>query len=167
MRQATETVDNHFPDPRNMNDTSMTRLNQEQAAARAESRPLFLRCTIYALLLAGTVVLLASGRVAAAQSVELDATIQHLIEFVRTSDVRFERNFSSHDSLEAALHIEKKYQYFKDEIDSPEKFIELCATRSLVTGKRYQVVVSDGDTLPAGEWLNSELARYRSASGQQ
>jgi hypothetical protein len=145
----------------------MIKIRQNRALARAISRPLCVRDTLAGLLLVGVVLLLASARVVAAQNDGLDATIQHLIEYVRQSDVQFERNFSSHDSQEAAEHIENKYQHFRDEIDTPEKFIELCATRSLVTGKRYRVVGSDGKAQPAGEWLNLELARYRGGSEQQ
>ena len=144
----------------------MIMINQEKPVARAVSRPSYARGTLFGLLLVTVVLLLASARAAAAQNAELDTTIQHLIEFVKQSDVQFERNFSSHDSLEAAQHIEKKYEHFKDEIDTPEKFIELCATRSLVTGKQYQVILVDGEALPAGEWLNLELARYRGGDGQ-
>jgi hypothetical protein len=106
-------------------------------------------------------LLMASNSAAAQQSEDLDGTIQHLIIYVRDSGVTFERNFGSHDSVEAASHIEKKYQHFKDEIDTPEKFIELSATASLVTGKKYRVITEQGETIPAGEWLNAELDRYR------
>lgn len=141
-------------------------MKQKNAVCGCASRQLHTRSMLFGLLLVAAVLLLASARATAAQNNELGATIQHLIEFVKQSDVRFERNFSSHDSLEAARHIENKYQHFKEDIDTPEKFIELCATRSLVTGKAYQVIIADGKSLPAGEWLNLELARYRAGNGQ-
>jgi hypothetical protein len=120
------------------------------------------------LLTLPVVLLLVSINCAAArQGEDLDTTIQYLINYVRESNVTFERNFGSHDAAEAAAHIEKKYQYFKDEIDTPEKFIELCATASLVTGKNYMVITSQGEQLPAGEWLNAELDRYRLQDGRQ
>ena len=79
----------------------------------------------------------------------------------------FERNFFHHDPVDAARHIERKYQHFKDRIDSPEEFIELCATASLVTGKQYLIVDGQGNEMPAGEWLNTELARYRLQNAEQ
>ena len=112
-------------------------------------------------------LLMTSSTAAAQQAEDLDGTIQHLINYVRESNVQFERNFSSHDSTNAAGHIEKKYQYFKDEIDTPEQFIELSATASLVTGKKYLVITEQGEEIPAGEWLNAELARYRLQSQKQ
>ena len=112
-------------------------------------------------------MLTASNSVAAQQAEDLDGTIQYLIAYVRESGVMFERNFGSHDSVEAASHIEKKYQHFKGEIDTPEKFIELSATASLVTGKKYRVITEQGEEIPAGEWLNAELDRYRRQQAQQ
>ena len=111
--------------------------------------------TLMGLLL--TVPVSATGQ----QAEDLDTTIQHLIDYVRESDVTFERNIFRHDSVQAAAHIERKYQYFRNEIDTPEQFIELCATASLVTGKQYLIVDGQGDEIPAGEWLNTELVRYR------
>lgn len=113
------------------------------------------------LILPAVLLLLASSNTAAQHAEDLDGTIQYLITYVRDSDVQFERNFSGHDSVEAARHIEKKYQHFKDKIETPEQFIELCATASLVTGKQYQVITKQGDEIPAGQWLNAELDHYR------
>jgi hypothetical protein len=119
------------------------------------------------LTLPFVLLLMASSGAAAQRAEDLDTTIQHLITYVKESGVTFERNFSSHDSVEAAEHIEKKYQHFKDEIDTSEKFIELSATASLVTGKKYRVITKQGEELPAGVWLNAELERYRLQQGQQ
>ena len=124
-------------------------------------------CWRLLLTLPLVMLLLVSSNAAAQQSEDLDGTIQYLITYVRDSGVKFERNFGSHDSVEAASHIEKKYQHFKDEIDTPEKFIELSATASLVTGKKYRVITEQGEVIPAGEWLNTELDRYRRQQGQQ
>ena len=98
---------------------------------------------------------------AASRIQEPEVTIQFLLDYIKDSDVVFERNFKSYTAIEAAEHIENKYRHFKDEIDTLEKFIELCATRSLMTGKLYLVVTEQGGQIPAGEWLNSVLAVYR------
>jgi len=116
---------------------------------------------LFLLTLPAVLLLFGSSSTAAQHAEDLDGTIQHLIAYVRVSDVQFERNFISHDSVEAASHIEKKYQHFKDKIETPEQFIELCATASLVTGKQYQVITKQGDEVPAGQWLNAELDHYR------
>ncbi|MEN8204483.1 MAG: DUF5329 family protein [Pseudomonadota bacterium] len=119
------------------------------------------------LTLPFVLLLTASNSATAQQAEDLDGTIQYLITYVRESGVKFERNFGSHDSVEAAEHIENKYRHFKDEIDTPEKFIELSATASLVTGKKYMVITEQGEEIPAGEWLNAELKRYRLQNGEQ
>ena len=143
-----------------------TRWNPDVRVASRQTVPQHL--TGWLLLLTLMVLLLTAPVSAAAQqSEDLDDTIQHLITYVRESDVTFERNISRHDSVEAAAHIEKKYQHFRDDIDTPEQFIERCATASLVTGKQYLIIDSQGDEIPAGEWLNTELARYRLQNAQQ
>jgi hypothetical protein len=114
------------------------------------------------LLLATMVlVVMSPWSMAARHTVDLDATVQYLIAYVKESDVIFERNSSRYNGSEAAQHINKKYQHYKDDIDTPEKFIELCATGSLVTGKPYLIITPQGEQLPSSEWLNTELAVYR------
>lgn len=102
---------------------------------------------------------------AARQADDLDAAVQYLIAYVKESDVTFERNSSRYSGAEAAAHINKKYRHFKDDIDTPEKFIELCATGSLMTGKPYFIITGQGEQLPSGEWLNAELSVYRLRNG--
>ena len=145
---------------------SGTGRNPDVGVASRQSVPLH---PIGWLLLLTVVFLLLTAPVSAAaqQAEDLDTTIQHLITYVRESDVTFERNISRHDSVEAAAHIEKKYKYFRNEIDTPEQFIERCASASLVTGKQYLIIDSQGHEIPARDWLNTELARYRLQNAQQ
>ena len=119
------------------------------------------------LVLLGLLLASTNSAAAARQAGDLDATIQHLITYVRKSDVTFQRNLSRHDAIEAAGHIEKKYEHFRDKIETPEEFIELCATASLVTGKPYLIIDRQGNAMPAGEWLNAELVRYRIQNSPQ
>jgi hypothetical protein len=99
------------------------------------------------------------------QPEDLDTTVQYLITYVKDSDVTFERNSGRYTAREAAEHINNKYRHFKDDIDTPEKFIELCATGSLVTGRPYFIITRQGEQLPSGEWLNAELSVYRLRNG--
>jgi len=118
---------------------------------------------IWPLLLLLTILLavVSPWSMAARQAEDLDATVQYLITYVQESDVTFERNSSRYTGSEAAQHINKKYRHFRDDIDTPEKFIELCATGSLMTGKAYFIITGQGEQLPSGEWLNKELSVYR------
>ncbi len=88
-------------------------------------------------------------------------TILHLIDYVRNSDVTFVRNFSKHTSVEAASHIMDKYRHFRDEIETPEEFIDLCATESLMTGRDYRIIDDQGRKFRTHDWLMDELGNYR------
>jgi len=115
------------------------------------------------LFLLATLLLsmLVSTALAGQQTEDLDATVNYLISYVREADVTFERNTTRYSGAEAAQHIESKYRHFKDDIDTPEKFIELCATGSLMTGKPYFIITAQGGQLPSSDWLHTVLAHYR------
>jgi len=63
--------------------------------------------------------------------------------------------------VEAAAHMQRKYEHFKDEIKTPEDFIRLTATKSLMTGKLYYVRLKDGEKLTSEAWLLQALEAYR------
>ncbi len=97
----------------------------------------------------------------ARQTEPVDETIQYLLEYVARSDLTFLRNSGQYTAQEASEHMQKKYEHFRDEIKSPERFIELCATRSILSGKPYLVINKQGETTKTSEWLNAELKEYR------
>lgn len=114
-------------------------------------------------------MLLTAAADAARQSIPLQHTIDHLLDYVSESGLTFMRNGKSYTAPEAAGHMRKKYEHFHDDIGSAEDFIRLCATRSLVTGKPYTLVGKDGRELATGDWLSRELLEYRrqsAAAGQ-
>ena len=115
------------------------------------------------LLLLATILLIgvAPRAMAGQQTENIEATVQYLISYVKEADVIFQRNSTRYTGNEAAEHINRKYQHFKDDIDTPEKFIELCASGSMMTGRPYLIITKQGEQLPASEWLNTELAIYR------
>lgn len=92
---------------------------------------------------------------------DLGSTIQYLLDYVKDSDVVFIRNNQEHTSHEAAAHMQRKYTHFKDKIRTPEDFIRLTGTKSLITGKHYQIRTKDGVTMPAQRWLEGILEEYR------
>ena len=97
---------------------------------------------------------------------DLGATITHLLEYIRTSDVVFIRNGKEHSAEDAAGHIGKKYNHYKKKIWTPEDFIEKSATRSMMSGKPYQVRLKDGTVMAASDWLLAELERYRNPAAE-
>ena len=101
------------------------------------------------------------------ETVLVDKTIQHLIAYVAHSDLTFVRNARQYTGKEASEHIQKKCAHFRDEIKMPEDFIELCASRSLVSGKPYLVINQKGETIGTKEWLTAELALYKKTIGDE
>ena len=91
----------------------------------------------------------------------LSETIQYLLAFVKNSGVLFFRNDKAHTAGEAAVHMQRKYAHFKNEIKTPEDFIRLTATKSLMTGKLYYVILKDGEKITSEAWLLQALDAYR------
>ena len=96
----------------------------------------------------------------AAQS-ESAAAIEYLLDSVAASDLQFMRNGKAHTGAEAAEHMHRKYKHFDDRIQSADDFIDLAATKSMLSGKKYTVRTADGEMATA-DWLRAVLADYRS-----
>jgi hypothetical protein len=108
------------------------------------------------------VVLLLGGLAWPALGAEsLEQTISYLIDQVAKSNVTFIRNGTEHTPAEAAAHIKAKYDHFKSQIKTPEDFIRLSASKSLLTGKPYLVRTRDGKELHLDEWLAEALKAHR------
>ena len=92
------------------------------------------------------------------------ATIAHLKQYVKDSKCVFIRNGDEHTSVEAVEHMDRKYDHYRKKVKTPEDFVRLCATKSLVSGDIYKVRLTDGTERKAGEWLSEELIAYRKRS---
>jgi len=90
-----------------------------------------------------------------------EQAIQHLLSRIAGSSLIFIRNNETHPAQDAAEHINNKYQHFKDEIKTAEDFIEKCATKSLLSGRYYQVIDKQGNKIRTHDWLMAELETYR------
>ena len=86
--------------------------------------------------------------------------VQHLLNFVKNSNCELNRNGTFHKGQDAVVHINNKYDYFRDEIKTTEEFIELSATKSTMSGKHY-FVNCDGTVIQTRHWLLSELDEFR------
>ena len=95
---------------------------------------------------------------------EQQAEVEHLIDTLANSECVMIRNGKAHDGEEAADHVRRKYEHFRDEIDSTEDFIAYSATRSLISGRAYQVQCPGEDPQPSAEWLLAELEDYRATT---
>lgn len=113
------------------------------------------RLQILVALMALTVV----SSVQAGES--LEQTINFLLNHIATAHAIFIRNGSEHTPAEARAHVQAKYDHFKDRIKTPEDFIELAATKSLLSGKPYLVRPEGGKEQPLSDWLRAALAAHR------
>ena len=95
---------------------------------------------------------------------EQEAEVQHLLNYLASSECSMLRNGKAHEGEEAVKHVQRKYDHYRDQIASTEEFIERSATRSLISGKAYQVACPGSEEVPSGEWLNAELERYRAGA---
>ena len=87
--------------------------------------------------------------------------IAHLLEYVKTTQCAYIRNGTSHNGVEAANHIKKKFYYYKDDVASAEDFIRLSATKSTISGSKYYIKCSGSPKMESGVWFLQELDRYR------
>lgn len=108
-----------------------------------------------------TILLIAAARLTAAES--LEQTIHYLLDYVAQSKATFIRNGSLHTPAEALDHIKAKYEHFKNEIKTPEDFIRVAASKSLISGKPYLVRTPDGKEMRLDVWLTEALKAHRAA----
>jgi hypothetical protein len=92
---------------------------------------------------------------------DLEAAINYLLSFVEESDCTFIRNNKGHTAKEAVSHMRRKYAHFKDKIKTPEDFIRLSASKSLISGKPYRVRTRTGELMKSEVWLLEALEAYR------
>ena len=112
-------------------------------------------------LLAIILLSVSTGKIVAGDS--LEPTINYLLDYVGKSDATFVRNGQTHTPEEAANHIKAKYEHFKSEIKTPEDFIRLAASKSLLTGKPYLVRAPNGKETRLDVWLTDALKEYRAS----
>lgn len=104
-----------------------------------------------------------------APSKELIEAVEYLLEQTRASELVFIRNGKEYPPQEAVEHLQKKYDYFrkKRRVQTPEDFIRLAGTKSLISGKAYTVRLTDGTEQKAADWLTAQLKRFRAGQGEQ
>ena len=88
--------------------------------------------------------------------------VSHLLTFVKNSGCTINRNGTDHPAKKGVSHIENKYDYFRDDIQNTEDFIEYSATKSTMSGDYYMVTCPGKETIKTQDWLLTELQIYRS-----
>jgi len=93
---------------------------------------------------------------------QIQLETQHLLNFIKTTQCQYERNGTLHNGIEALQHIEKKHQYYLDDIHSSEDFIKYSATKSQMSGNKYHIHCPGQAIQDSSVWLTDELQKYRS-----
>lgn len=92
---------------------------------------------------------------------ETATEIEYLLEYISGSECRFERNSTLHSGEDAVKHIRRKYDHFRERIDSAEAFISYSATGSTISGKPYLVYCGKDKAVKSADWLHHALDAYR------
>ncbi|HML96198.1 MAG TPA: DUF5329 family protein [Thermodesulfobacteriota bacterium] len=87
--------------------------------------------------------------------------VEFLIETVRTTDCKFDRNGKTYSGKKAASHLQRKYNHYKDEITSTETFIEYSATKSMLSGADYYIICPGEPPVRSQDWLLEKLSEFR------
>ncbi|WP_339718400.1 DUF5329 domain-containing protein [Marinomonas primoryensis] len=87
--------------------------------------------------------------------------ISHLLDYVGITECKYERNGTLYNGAEAVNHINKKYDYYRNKVQTAEDFIEYAATKSVFSGKYYLIHCNDNPPVKSQDWLSAELVRYR------
>ena len=95
-------------------------------------------------------------------SVNTDQEIQHLFKYIVESNCIFIRNNTEYTAIEARKHMQRKYDYARRWINNTEQFISKIASKSSMSGKRYQIRCQN-QLFYSDSWLTQELKRYRSS----
>jgi hypothetical protein len=115
-----------------------------------------------------TGIALAVVSLALAAGPQVDAETDQLLEALRGSGCRFQRNGTWHGPAQAAEHLATKRDHLMrmGRLHSAEDFIRLAASASSMSGKAYRVACPDAPEVDSRPWLEAELRRIRAkASG--
>jgi len=92
---------------------------------------------------------------------QLQSGIDHLITYIQNSNCKFIRNGKAHTPDEALKPILKKYDHFKAKIKTAEDFIDLCATKSILSHQPYKIGCPGQEWVESKHWLLKELKGFR------
>jgi len=94
-------------------------------------------------------------------SAEQKKEVTHLLNFIKNSGCIINRNGTVHTAEKGLKHIQKKYDYYRDDINNTEDFIRLAATKSIMSGDYYRVKCPGKAAIKTQDWLLTELNLFR------
>ena len=84
--------------------------------------------------------------------------IEHLIRSIeQLSNAKFIRNGAPYEAKAAADHLRLKWREAGDRVKTAQQFIELCGSRSSVSGKPYEIRFADGTAVTSEAFLRARL----------
>jgi hypothetical protein len=87
-----------------------------------------------------------------------DQRIEYLIGSVeQLSNATFIRNGSAYDARAAADHLRRKWSAAGTRVKTAQQFIDLCASKSSISGQPYQIRFSDGTLVTSEAFLRAKL----------
>ncbi len=92
--------------------------------------------------------------------------IEHLLNFVESSDCQFVRNGKSYPAANGRPHLTKKYNAVRSRIKTADDFIRYIASQSSMSKRPYRVRCSNASETQSGPWLARELKRFRDAAAR-
>lgn len=105
-----------------------------------------------------------TGSWALAQEAGEAARIGYLIESVASlRGAAFIRNGTEYDAPQAADHLRLKLRSAGDRVKTAEDFIRYCGSKSSISGRPYQIRLSDGTTTTAEAFFRKRLKAYSAA----
>jgi hypothetical protein len=117
----------------------------------------------YAALALLAAILFAPLAHAASLSPAARLEIDTLLWKMQQSECAFNRNGTWYSADAAQAHLKRKLAYLveRDAVASAEQFIARAASKSSMSGERYQVRCGDHPPVPSRTWLEQELAKIR------
>jgi hypothetical protein len=89
------------------------------------------------------------------------ARIQYLLASVEALDgASFIRNGREYDASTAAKHLRLKLRSAGDKVRTAEDFVELCASKSSMTGEPYLIRFADGTTVTSEAFFRNKLKTF-------
>jgi hypothetical protein len=113
---------------------------------------------LFSVLLCGALVAGVNAQAAAASEAQ---KIEYLIRSVeQMSNAKFIRNGDAYDAKAAADHLRLKLRNAAGHCKTAEDFIRLCASKSSVSGKPYQIRFADGRVMTSEAFLRQKLKEF-------
>jgi len=87
--------------------------------------------------------------------------IEHLLQTVELlKGGGFIRNGTEYNAKDAGKHLRAKLQLAGERVKTAEDFIELCASRSSISGDAYKIRLADGTLTEAAAFFRARLRAF-------